>query len=90
MTQWDNVDVHETLLAGSPFTCRVLELGQVTVSGPGVKMTSAGRAAVLYVDGANNCEVTVTSPSNRRLPVKLDRSDNRHTAEFTPVEVGES
>lgn len=60
----------------------------MTVSGPGIKMSLAGRPAVVYVDGATTCDVSVTSPSNRRLPVKLDRSDNRHTAEFTPVEVG--
>lgn len=66
----------------------MLEQGQVTVSGSGVKMSSAGRAAIVHVDGANTCEVTVTSPSNRRLPIKIDRADNRHTAEFTPVEVG--
>lgn len=74
---------------GSPFTCRVLEPGQVSVSGPGVRMTSAGRPALVHIDGASTCDVTVTSPSNRKIPVKVDRSDNRYTAEFTPVEVGE-
>lgn len=59
------------------------------MSGSGVRMTSAGRPALVHVDGASNsCEVIVTSPSNRKLPVKVDRSDNRFTAEFTPVEVG--
>lgn len=61
----------------------------MSVSGPGVRMTSAGRPAQVHVDGASTCEVTVTSPSNRKIPVKVDRSDNRYTAEFTPVEVGE-
>ncbi|KAG8281178.1 hypothetical protein J6590_063971 [Homalodisca vitripennis] len=75
-------------IPGSPFTCRVLEPGQVTVSGSGVKMTSAGHPALVHVEGANTCDVSVTSPSNRKLPVKLDRSDNRYIAEFTPVEVG--
>lgn len=61
----------------------------MSVSGPGVRMTSAGRPALVHIDGASTCEVTVTSPSNRKIPVKVDRSDNRYTAEFTPVEVGE-
>ena len=76
------------LLTGSPFTCRVLQPGHVSVSGNGLKMTSAGHPAVVTIDGANTCDVIVTSPSNRKLPVKVDNSDSRVTAEFTPVEVG--
>ncbi|XP_039301145.1 filamin-C-like, partial [Nilaparvata lugens] len=39
-------------IPGSPFTCRVLEPGQVAISGSGIKMTAAGRPAYVYVDCA--------------------------------------
>lgn len=65
-----------------------MEPGQVAVSGSGLKMTAAGRPAQVYIDCAAVCDVVVTSPSNRKLPVKMTYQDNRVIAEFTPVEVG--
>ncbi|RZF33012.1 hypothetical protein LSTR_LSTR012785 [Laodelphax striatellus] len=78
-------------IPGSPFTCRVLEPGQVAISGSGIKMTGAGRPAYVYVDCAGAAiDVQATSPANRKLPVKITHPDagNRVVAEFTPQEVG--
>ncbi|XP_063231927.1 LOW QUALITY PROTEIN: filamin-C [Bacillus rossius redtenbacheri] len=78
---------------GSPFTCKVLDVSQVLVSGSALKMSPVGRPAQVLVDpqGAGGdlgtCDVSVTSPSGLGVPVRVSRSD-KFTAEFLPTEVG--
>nr|CAD7463461.1 unnamed protein product [Timema tahoe] len=78
---------------GSPFTCKVVDVSQVVVSGSALKMSPVGRLAQLVIGtgGAlelrTQCEVIVTSPSGLSVPARVTRKD-KITAEFTPSEVG--
>ncbi|KAJ8873544.1 hypothetical protein PR048_024362 [Dryococelus australis] len=78
---------------GSPFTCKVVDVSQVLVSGSALKMSPVGRPAQVVVDpqGAGGdlgtCDISVTSPSGLGVPVRVSRSD-KFLAEFLPTEVG--
>nr|CAD7428833.1 unnamed protein product [Timema monikensis] len=78
---------------GSPFTCKVVDVSQVVVSGSALKMSPVGHLAQLVIgtggalELSTQCEVVVTSPSGLSVPARVTRKD-KISAEFTPSEVG--
>ncbi|XP_072156699.1 filamin-B isoform X2 [Bemisia tabaci] len=78
-------------IPGSPFICRVMEAGQLRVSGEGIKMCPAFQSAHISIDChgmTSNCQVIVTSPSNKKLDVELHKQENKLIATYVPSEVG--
>lgn len=78
---------------GSPFTCRVLDAGQVLVSGSALRQAPISRPALLTIDpqGASvqECVVTVLAPSGQNVPTVISGSaQDKFVATFTPFEVG--
>jgi len=82
------------LVPGSPFTCKVLNVGQVMVSGQALRQAPIGRPALLTIDPQNpsvqECVITVLAPSGQNVPTVVSGSaQDKFFATFTPFEVGE-
>lgn len=77
----------------SPFECRIIDSQQLSVSGPGVKMSPVGKPASIVVDSlagsCEDCSVKVHTPGGDVLPLStVNLSASKLEAEYTPTEVG--
>jgi len=78
---------------GSPFSCEVVDVSRVTVSGSGLEKVPVDRPATFVVDsqvGEDQLEVKVLSPSRQPIEPEVSRTDeNKLQVQYVPTEVGD-
>ncbi|XP_025831707.1 filamin-A isoform X1 [Agrilus planipennis] len=79
---------------GSPFSCKVhpgnTQL-RIPVSGSGIELAAVGHQAEIRMDGISgnaDAHVTVSSPSGKSIPVKMNTESDYLVATFVPETVG--
>ncbi|EGI61903.1 Filamin-A [Acromyrmex echinatior] len=76
---------------GSPFSCKVVGVGQATISGHNLKMSAVKRLMSFTVDpqtSSTNCDVIATPPSGIALPITIEPIDSKYNVSFVPTEIG--
>lgn len=82
---------HTPKFPGSPFSCKVVGVGQATISGHNLKMGAVKRLISFTVDpqaASTNCDVIATPPSGIALPITIEPIDGKYNVSFVPTEVG--
>ncbi|OQV23312.1 Filamin-B [Hypsibius exemplaris] len=77
---------------GGPFRCKIIDASRVTATGE--ERVPVNKVAFFTIDargaGPADCEVVITGPSGRNVPVRLSGShSSSFRAEYTPTEVGD-
>ncbi|XP_028967084.1 filamin-C [Galendromus occidentalis] len=78
----------------SPFSCNVVDLSSVTVSGEGVDRCPLGQLTTIKINTSEQnvglLAINVSGPSNERVSAKMIGNEKiGYTVEYTPNEVGD-
>ena len=77
---------------GSPFTCSVVDVSRVTVSGSGLEKVPVNAVASFIVDtqaSVDQLHVNILAPSRHPItPSIMAIGDGKIKVEYTPTEVG--
>lgn len=68
---------------GGPFRCNIIDASRVVATGDGLERVPVNKPALFTVDprgsGPAECEVNITAPSGKKVPVRISGS---HTSAF--------